>query len=197
MTQTHWDGVYAAKGDDVSWFESEPTTSLEILRGLGPAPDDPVVDVGGGTSRLAAALVAAGHRDVTVVDLSQEALDRSRAACPDPAVRWVRADVTAWTPDREFAFWHDRAVFHFLVTEPAREAYRAALRAGTRPGSYVVVATFAPDGPEQCSGLPVRRYDAETLAAELGVELVDRRDETHTTPWGAAQPFTWLVGRRR
>jgi len=203
----HWDRVYETRAvDEVSWFQGRPATSLALIEALDLPPDAGIVDVGGGASSLVDALVAAGFRDLTVLDVSHAALEVARArldagAGPEAAaaVHWVAADVCRWEPGRRFDLWHDRAVFHFLVEPDDRARYRASVTASLPPGGHVVMATFAADGPATCSGLPVARYDAPALAEELGsaFELVESRREVHTTPSGAMQPFTWVVLRRR
>ena len=199
--RAHWERVFAERGPaDVSWFEAAPRASLELIDALGVGPGAGVVDVGGGASRLAAALVARGFSDVTVLDLCARALEASHeevGAAP-PGVAWIRADVLEWTPARTFDLWHDRAVFHFMAEPEARRRYVAVALAAVRPGGHLVVGTFASDGPERCSGLPVARYDARSLAAEFGeaFALVKARRDEHRTPRGVIQPFTWIALRR-
>ncbi|HQU25722.1 MAG TPA: class I SAM-dependent methyltransferase [Acidimicrobiales bacterium] len=196
-----WDERYrATTPEERSWTEPSPTATLEILDRLDLAPTDPIVDVGGGASRLVDALLERGFSDLTVLDLAESALAEARARLGAAAdrVTWVCADVTAWRPERTYALWHDRAVFHFLIEPAARGAYRDRLERATASGSYAVLATFAPDGPDTCSGLPVTRWAPAELAAEIGdafEPLLEGRRE-HVTPWGSTQPFTWLVARR-
>lgn len=197
----HWQKVYEDKAPEaVSWYQAEPAPSLAALERIGADPSLSLIDIGGGASSLVDALLDGGWRDITVVDIAASALAAARVRLGVRAdqVRWLTADITAWTPDRAYDIWHDRAVFHFLAAERDRTAYRRALEAGTRPGGHVVIATFAPDGPEMCSGLPVMRYDAKALAAELGGDfaLLDHWREAHVTPWGASQSFQWCVFRR-
>jgi SAM-dependent methyltransferase len=182
----------------VSWYQPVPVVSLELIDTLEVRRDAAVLDVGGGGSHLADELVARGFTDLTVVDLSEAALDATRGRLPaDAPVRCVQVDVLEWTPDRRFELWHDRAVFHFLVDERDRRRYLGAVRDALSPGGAVVVGTFAPDGPPTCSGLPVDRYSPDELAAELGepFEVVAVRREEHVTPRGVVQPFTWVAGR--
>lgn len=199
--QAHWERVYATKQDgDTSWHQPVPEESLAMLDRLGVGPADAVVDVGGGTSSLVDQLLARGHRDLTVLDVSAGALERTRQRLGSAAdaVRFVASDVTVWRPSRRFDVWHDRAVLHFLTAEPRRAAYLRVLRAAVPVGGAVVVATFAEDGPEQCSGLPVIRCSGPDLVALLGAGFtpVEVRRLEHVTPWGAVQPFTWLAARR-
>ena len=175
--------------------------SLEMIGLTGIGPQEAVLDVGGGTSPLAGALLARGFADVTVLDLSEVALQTSRARLgpADARVRWVHADILDWIPDRTYGLWHDRAVFHFLVDAEDRERYVTTARSAVRPGGSVVVGTFAEDGPATCSGLPVARYDTQALADAFGAgfALVGSRRHEHRTPGGSVQPFTWVAMRRR
>ncbi len=194
-----WDRTYEERGaTGVSWYEPTPRTSLEILAELDVALDAPVIDIGGGASGLADELVALGYTDVTVLDVSEVALGAARERS-GMTVTWLHQDVLTWRPERAYGLWHDRAVLHFFTEEPERRAYRRTLDAAVAPGGYVVLATFAPDGPTRCSGLPVRRYSPADLGAFLGDEytaVMERRHD-HVTPRGAVQPFTWGAFRRR
>ncbi|MGO4573205.1 class I SAM-dependent methyltransferase [Microvirga sp. 2TAF3] len=191
--RSHWENIYSAKGESqVSWFENTPDLSLCLLREAGLNPSLAVIDIGGGASRLVDALVAAGQVHVTVLDLSATALNiaKARLAAPD-RVTWIVSDVTTWMPDRQYDLWHDRATFHFLTLPEDRHAYVDVLSTALKPGGAAVIGTFAPDGPEKCSGLPVVRYDAESLQAVLGkrFKLLSTRRHDHTTPWGSVQKF--------
>ena len=183
--------------DSVSWYQQRPTLSLELFESLGAQPDQPVVDVGGGASVLVDALLDRGFSDLSVLDISASALERSRSRLGPRAdlVRWHRADVLDWRPGRRYALWHDRAVFHFLAQSAERSRYVSTMQSALLPGAHVVIGTFAPDGPEKCSGLTVRRYDAAGLSAELGdrFELLEQRREEHHTPAGAVQVFSWVA----
>jgi 2-polyprenyl-3-methyl-5-hydroxy-6-metoxy-1,4-benzoquinol methylase len=197
----HWSSVYQTKAPDgVSWHQPEPEPSLRVLDRFDADPGSAFIDVGGGASNLVDALLSRGWHDLTVLDLAAPALEaaKSRLGAEAAKVRWEVADITSWQPTRQYDVWHDRAVFHFLTTEEQREAYRRAMSAGVRPGGLVIMATFALDGPEKCSGLPVQRYDAESLAAELGDDfvLLDGWGEQHVTPWGAVQSFNWCAFHR-
>jgi SAM-dependent methyltransferase len=192
----HWETVYAEREPEaVSWFEPSPQTSLRLIEALGLELSAPVIDVGGGASRLAAELVRRGYGDVTVADLSAGALERAKAAFDgDPGlVSWVVADVRDHEFGRRFAVWHDRALFHFMVSEADRAGYLATLRRSVARAGDVLIATFGPDGPEECSGLPVRTYDAEALGAEIGsgFDLVGSRLRDHLTPSGNHQQFLY------
>lgn len=199
--RAHWDDAYATKGDTgVSWFEDTPSSSLELIRQAGAGPKSSVIDVGGGASRLADALLLEGVGEITVLDISPAALDacKARLGASADSVKWIVADVTEWVPEHSYDIWHDRAAFHFLTKADARAAYVERLCAALKPGGHAIVATFASDGPERCSGLPVMRYDPAGLAAVLGpsLELVDQRRHMHTTPWGSTQAFQFSLLRR-
>ena len=196
----HWDDVYAAGDAAVSWAQDRPEPSLRAIAATGVDPAAPVIDVGGGSSGLAGALLDAGHTDVTVLDLSANALDlaRQRLGGRGDAVQWIAGDLLAWTPARAYAVWHDRAVLHFFTHEPDRATYAALVREAVAPGGFAIIATFAPDGPETCSGLPVRRSGADDVLRLLGPSFTPIRaaTEPHVTPGGRTQPFSWLTARR-
>ena len=184
----------------MSWYQAVPEASLELVDALDISRDAAVIDVGGGASFLVDELLARGFCDLTVLDLSVSALDATRRRLPtDAPVRCVHADLLRWEPDRRYDLWHDRAVFHFLVAQSDRDRYVATLTHAIVPGGNVIVGTFAEDGPEMCSGLPVDRYSATELSTALGdaLDVVATRRERHVTPRGAAQPFTWVAGSVR
>lgn len=197
----HWTRVYEDKApSDVSWYQAEPEPSLRALDRFGARPGSALIDIGGGASNLVDALLKRGWQDLTVLDIAPTALDAARDRLGPAAeqVTWQVADITAWQPSRQYDVWHDRAVFHFLTEPEQREAYRRALSSGLAPDGLVIIATFALDGPERCSGLPVQRYDAAMLSAAFGdgFRLVEGWREDHVTPWGSSQAFTWCAFRR-
>lgn len=193
----HWDDAYAQGETTRSWFETEPVMSLRMIDAAGVANDASVVDIGGGTSRLVDALLARGHDDLTVLDVAQAALQiaQDRLGAGAAEVHWVNADIRTWAPGRIFDLWHDRAVMHFLSDPADQDAYRSTLVSATRPGSIAVFGCFAADGPTHCSGLPVVRRDVDDLVEFLGPQwsLVTQDRESHPTPGGATQPFTWAA----
>ena len=198
----HWRSVYVAKRpSELSWFEAGSRSSLAALDRVGATPAMALVDVGAGASTLVDALLDRGWKDLTVLEVAEPALDATRLRLDDrgAAIRWEVADVLDWRPDRSFDIWHDRAVFHFLISQEDRAAYKRALLQATRQGSHAIIATFALDGPETCSGLPVQRYSAAALAAEFSPEfqLLDAWSKVHVTPWGAEQHFQWVALARR
>jgi trans-aconitate methyltransferase len=170
----HWEGVYATKAEnEVSWFQENPAISLELIKQTHAAPESAIIDIGGGASRLVDALLRDGYRAVTVLDLSATAIEQARKRIgPESAkAAWIVADVTKWIPERQYQVWHDRAAFHFLTDPDDRRAYLDCLRSALAPGGQVVIGTFALDGPEKCSGLPVQRYDSKGLAEQLGASF--------------------------
>jgi ubiquinone/menaquinone biosynthesis C-methylase UbiE len=197
--QRHWQSTHAKKGErEHSWFQESAQPSLALIEEFG-TPSSAVIDIGGGTSRLAGALLECGFQDVTVLDLSSAALATAQKRIGDAArrIHWVVADVTEWEPPRAYDVWHDRATFHFLITESERAAYLSRLAQALKPGGHAIIATFAPDGPTRCSGLPVQRYDIETLRELLGADfhLTSAQRREHVTPWGSMQPFQFSVFR--
>lgn len=198
----HWDEVYRSKAEsEVSWFQERPERSLAMIEAVAPDRSTPIVDIGGGASRLADGLLTAGYADVTVLDVSAAALDKSRARLGPKAdrINWIVADIMQWRPPRTWRLWHDRAVFHFLTDIASQDAYIKTLEQGTPPGATVIIATFALNGPERCSGLPVQRYSADMLAARLGpcFMLVKQETESHLTPKGVEQRFQYSILKRR
>ncbi len=200
--KAHWETVYTTKSiDAVSWFQEHADVSLRLIRGTGVALDASIVDVGGGASTLVDDLLADGCTDVTVLDLSGTALAAAQHRLGRRAslVRWVEADITKGSlPPGAFDVWHDRAVFHFLHAPEDRAAYVRAVLDSVKPGGHVVVATFAEDGPTQCSGLPVVRYSASGLHAEFGerFSMVSHAKEAHRTPFGTVQQFLYCYCRK-
>jgi SAM-dependent methyltransferase len=197
--RAHWDAVYAARDEDaVSWFEPDARARVALVARHMPDRSAALLDVGSGRTRLIPALVAAGYRDVTALDISAEAVARARAAPGVEPVAWVVADVATWTPERVYALWHDRAVLHFLTEASDRDGYRRALGRGTAPGSVAILSAFAPDGPTMCSGLPVRRHGQAEFEAFLGPDFstVESVPVLHRTPQGAEQRFHLHVARR-
>ena len=198
----HWEKVYSTKATDaVSWFQQHADLSLTLIKGTGAGCAAAIIDVGGGASTLVDDLLANGFTDLSVLDLSAAALSaaRERLGSHASAVQWIEADITkAGLPANRFDVWHDRAVFHFLVTPEDRAAYVQAVFHSVKPGGHVIVATFAEDGPGQCSGLPVMRYRADELHAEFGesFSLSGHKKETHHTPFGTMQQFVYCYCRR-
>lgn len=194
----HWDGRYQTIGEaSVSWFEETPTVSLELLDVLGVTPEDSVVDIGGGASRLVDHLLERGHRELAVLDVSAVALSEARDRLGDPeGVEWIERDLLDWDPSRRWSVWHDRAVLHFLVSDNERASYIDLMRQTLTPTGAFVIGVFAEDGPSECSGLPVRRSTARELANLVGdVEVVAQLRHVHRTPRGVDQTFNWLAGR--
>jgi len=192
----HWSRVFGDEGEaDVSWFQEHPRISVELIGRTGAERSARVVDVGAGASRLVDELLDAGYESLTVVDIAAEALEKSRARVGARAERvtWVTSDVLEWAPPEPFDVWHDRAVFHFMVEPNDQAAYLATLHRALRVGGQAIVATFASDGPERCSGLTVQRYEPDALAAKLGptFRLLETVREQHVTPAGKVQSFQY------
>ena len=199
---SHWETIYQTKAEDqVSWFQQTPEPSLTLLALTGATPASVIVDIGAGASHLVDALISQGFGDVTVLDISQAAIDADRARLGPKAnrVTWICSDVTAWQPRRGYDIWHDRAAFHFLTDPADQAAYAAVLTRALKPGGHTIIGTFAPDGPEKCSGLPIVRHDANSISRLLGSSfaLVDTRRHEHKTPWDSVQRFQFTTFRRQ
>jgi 2-polyprenyl-3-methyl-5-hydroxy-6-metoxy-1,4-benzoquinol methylase len=199
--QAHWDRIYVTKAEnELSWYQEVPAVSLEFIKAAGINQDAAVIDIGGGVSPLAAALLAQGFRDVTVLDLSEKALAAAKLRLGQAAakVNWITADVPAWEPAQTYDLWHDRAAFHFLTEAAERQAYAARVFRAVRNGGHVVIGTFAPNGPEWCSGLAVMRHDATSIGAVLGRDFALKRfaRDDHVTPAGRIQHFQFSLFQR-
>ena len=201
--RAHWDKVYTTKAETaVSWYQPHPAVSLKWIKETSPTRLASVIDVGGGASTLVDDLLADGFLDLTVLDISRQALKRSKErlgkAAAD-AVDWSVADVTKWAPLRTWDIWHDRAAFHFMSTPASKAAYLAALTAATRPGATVILSAMGEDGVAKCSGLPIERYSPGALGSCLGSGFapVAAETEVHRTPDGSERPFSYAVLKRR
>lgn len=194
--QSHWQRVYTEKEPtDVSWYQPVPEKSLRLVRATGVRKSQAILDAGGGASTLVDHLLAEGFTDISVLDISAAALERSRARLGDAAdsVAWIESDVTTFTPSRRYALWHDRAVFHFLTDPEERGRYIDVMQRALQPKGHLVLATFGPKGPKRCSGLDIRRYGIDELEQLIGDEF-DLREyelELHQTPGGSSQQFLY------
>lgn len=200
-TQIHWEKIYREKApDDVSWYRAHLETSLALIARAAAAPSSSMIDVGGGESTLVDDLLAHGYKTITVLDISQTAIDVTKKRLKELADRvlWLAGDVTSVKlPRAAYDVWHDRAVFHFLISTEKRAAYVHQVAHAVRPGGHVIVSTFGPEGPTKCSGLDVARYDAQSLHAQFGIRfrLVDSLKELHQTPFGTTQQFLYCYCR--
>lgn len=201
-SKEHWDKVYnSSASDSLSWFQSRAALSLDLIHATGAGHAAAIVDVGGGTSTLVDDLLTNGYTDLSVLDLSAAALTEAQRRLGEQAgkVQWLEADITqAELPKKRYDIWHDRAVFHFLTTQKERDAYVRNVYYSVKPGGHVIIATFAEDGPDECSGLPVMRYRADDLHDEFGeaFALLKHQKETHQTPFGTVQQFVYCYCRR-
>lgn len=202
QSKSHWERVYSTKATTaVSWFQEHAQHSLSLIRDTKVPSSASIIDVGGGASTLVDDLLANGYSKITVLDLSAVALAaaKTRLGALGDSVQWVEADVIKATlPAYSFDVWHDRAAFHFLTSPEERQVYVQAVLRSVKPGGHVIVATFAEDGPTQCSGLPVMRYRADELHAEFGApfELLRHDKEEHHTPFGTVQQFVYCYCRK-
>jgi SAM-dependent methyltransferase len=202
VDKSHWEKVYGTRAiDSVSWYQPHAERSLKLIHELDIAKAACILDVGAGASVLVDDLLDAGYANLSVLDISGAALAAASTRLGANAARiaWIESDVTrAKLPRHGYDLWHDRAVFHFLTTQEQREAYVRQVLHAVRPGGHVIVATFAEDGPTECSGLPVVRYDAEHLHGEFGApfELLGHEHEQHLTPAGRTQSFLYCYCRR-
>lgn len=194
--KTHWENVYSTrKPHEVGWYQAYPEMPLHLIASTGVDRSAAIIDVGGGASNLVDALLENGYSDVTVFDLSAAALEATKARLGQASdrVKWLAADITSFTPQQQYNVWHDRAVFHFLTEAEDRQRYMEAARAALPPGGHLIMATFALDGPPQCSGLDVVRYSPESLQQEVGdgFALAESFGGLHITPSQGKQSYTF------
>jgi len=195
--KTHWQNVYKEKAAlDVSWYQKEPTLSLELIHRTGVLNDEAIIDVGGGASALVDYLSKEGFTSLSVLDISENALNNAKKRLGDSAERieWFEADITEFKSPHQFSLWHDRAVFHFLTDKSDRKKYVKVLNQTLRPGGHLIIAAFAIGGLKKCSGLDIVQYDSMKLLAELGedFELLEERVEVHITPANKKQEFVYF-----
>jgi SAM-dependent methyltransferase len=195
--RTHWEKVYTTRAPEaVTWYRPHLETSLALIARAAAGLSASIIDVGGGESTLVDDLLARGHENITVLDVSQTAIDvtKKRLGLAAGRIRWLVADITEARLGRgAYAVWHDRAVFHFLTASEYRAAYVRQAAHAVKPGGHVIVSTFGPEGPTKCSGLDVIRYDAELMHEQFGVRfrLVESSKELHRTPFDTTQQFLY------
>ena len=200
--KAHWEGVYSANTtDSLGWYQAHLRTSLAWIKALNLARDARIIDVGGGASTIVDDLLDAGHRSITVLDLSGHALSSAQARLGNKArlATWLEGDVTSIDlRTHYYDLWHDRAVFHFLTTPDQQQKYQDVLLRALKPGGHLIIATFAPEAPPTCSGLPVERYIPEKLQTVLGAEFELKRShkEVHLTPGGVEQAYLYCQFHR-
>lgn len=195
--KNHWEKIYSAKApDEVSWYRPHLETSFALIERAAGNKSAAIIDVGGGESTLVDDLLTRGYRNITILDISEMALDATKKRLGEPAklVHWIAGDVTQFAlTDTAYDIWHDRAVFHFLTSAEQRAAYVRTVTRAVKRGGHVIIATFGPEGPTKCSGLDVVRYDAESLLDLFGAtfRLIESSTELHQTPFGATQQFLY------
>jgi 2-polyprenyl-3-methyl-5-hydroxy-6-metoxy-1,4-benzoquinol methylase len=201
-TKSHWESIHQTKASNqVSWYQEHSLLSLQYIANTGIDKTGQIIDIGGGISTLVDDLLANHYGNIHVLDISEAALQTAQKRLGSLAskVNWIVADITqAQLPNQFYDVWHDRAVFHFLTKDQDRQSYIQAVKNAVKPGGHVIVATFANDGPEKCSGLDVVRYEPQSLHGEFGAdfELLDSTHEEHHTPFGTDQKFIYCYCRK-
>jgi SAM-dependent methyltransferase len=190
--------MYQTKSStEVSWYQRYPELSLQLIQKAGISSDDPIIEVGAGASTLVDCLLERGFHQLAVLDIAAAAMQHTQARLGDNAkkVQWIEADITQFQPPQQYQYWHDRAVFHFLTDAQNRKNYLQVLQTALRPKGYAMIATFAADGPEKCSGLNVVRYDTQRMGEALGnsLKLLEVHHESHVTPSGGEQKFIYFL----
>lgn len=198
----HWENIYRTKRlTEVSWYEPFPETSLTLIKSMNLDKDSRIIDVGGGDSFLADFLLMEGYTNISVLDISEEALGRVQSRLGDRAneINWIVADASEFKPDETYDLWHDRAAFHFLTEKDQVENYVSTLRSAVKPGGFVVLATFSRKGPTKCSGIEIKQYSVDDLNELLkdDFEKLNSQNCQHETPSGSLQDFSFCSFRRR
>ena len=202
MQRQHWDEVYTTKSPtEVSWYQPHLKLSLAFIERVAPSRSAPIVDIGGGTSTLVDDLILHGYTDISVLDISQIAIqeEKRRLGLPAEQIEWFVGDVCDFElAASRYDVWHDRAVFHFLTLPEQRASYVTKAAASVKENGHLIVSTFGPEGPMRCSGLETARYDAAALEAEFGssFRLADSQMEWHTTPSAKEQQFLYCLFQR-
>lgn len=199
--KTHWDDIYNRKKfSEVTWFQPEPKVSMQLISNLNLSLNANILDAGGGASTLVDKLLDQGFQDISVIDLSENALNQSknRLGATASNISWIVGDITNYDFQVKFDLWHDRAVFHFLISKDDQENYIVNLNKCLDVGSFFIISTFAEDGPLKCSGLEIVRYSKEELVNKFAgnFELIDFQKETHVSPGGMEQKFNYWVFRK-
>ncbi len=200
--KAHWQSIYQQKSPlDVSWYQKEPTLSLALIHRTGVRKDEAIIDVGGGASALVDYLHNEGFTNLSVLDISENALAGARKRLGDSGqyIEWIEVDITEFSPPDQFSLWHDRAVFHFLTDSSDRRKYADILKQALRPGGHLIIAAFAIGGPKKCSGLEIVQYNSSKLMSELGegFELIEETEEIHVTPSNQEQKFMYFRCTRK
>lgn len=198
--KNHWETVYTTKQpNEVSWTQEVPKTSLSFIHGFNIPKSAPIIDIGGGDSNLVDFLLAEGYTDLTVLDISEAALERAKTRLGEKAsqVQWIVSDITEFKPQNQYKVWHDRATFHFLTTPTQIQAYLAIAKQAIN--GYVAIGTFSENGPQKCSGLEIKQYSEEQLQTTLsnGFEKIKCVNENHTTPFNTVQNFTFCSFKKK
>ena len=194
----HWEKIYSTRSSEkLSWTQEHPSPSIEWILEAVPDHSDGIIDIGGGTSLLVNYLLEAGYKNPAVLDISGNALEQAKARLAEKQseVEWIEADITSFRPNRKYSLWHDRAVFHFLTSRTDRINYLDSLKRCLVTNGKVIIATFSSEGPSQCSGLDIMRFNETQLSEEMGdaFKLIRSLRQTHVTPWGAKQEFLYCL----
>lgn len=202
MDSNFWNNIYKTKNEDkMSWFQETPEKSLQLIKELGIGFSEKIIDIGGGDSKLVDHLLDLGFKDISVLDISQEALEKSKLRLKDKtsSVKFITSDITKFSPTEKYKLWHDRATFHFLTEESQVEKYLQIASEAIESGGFLIVSTFSKNGPEKCSGLPITQYSDVDLKQLFGKYFSNIKcfEDTHTTPWNTTQSFVYCSFKKK
>ena len=199
--KNHWEKVFATKAEnEVSWFQPYPKTSISFVEMFDLPLDANIIDIGGGDSNFVDTLVVKGFKNIFVLDISENAINRVKKRLGEKAqyVNWIVSDITEFAPNVQFDFWHDRAAFHFLTSENKINNYVSIAEKAIRPNGYLILGTFSETGPEKCSGLEIKQYSELSMSSrfEPKFERIKCITENHKTPFNTIQSFLFCSFRR-
>lgn len=202
MDKNYWDNIYRAKSEkEVSWYQETPTKSLELIAELGLAPNDSIIDIGGGDSYLVDHLLAKGYKNISVLDISSSALEKAKIRLGEDSklVKFITSDITKFDPQEKYKLWHDRATLHFLTSAEDVSIYLEITSRAIAEDGFLIVSTFSKSGPEKCSGLPISQYSDSDLKALFEKYFTNIKcfEDSHSTPWGTGQNFVYCGFKRR
>jgi len=199
--KAHWENVYETKGDfEVSWYQEVPQESLELVNSLNlDKVNSKIIDIGGGNSNFTAELLKQGYTDLTLLDISQKALDRTKAKIGNERVDYIASNVIEFQPIKKFTIWHDRAAFHFITNKDEVQKYVELVSNSIEQGGYLILATFSTTGPLKCSGLEITQYSKEALTNLFvkDFEMIESFETVHQTPFDTEQNFIYVVFKKR
>ncbi|MDP2926403.1 MAG: class I SAM-dependent methyltransferase [Nanoarchaeota archaeon] len=201
FSKKHWENIYNLKNfNEVSWYQESPKTSIDLIQSVDPDKNAYIIDVGGGNSNLVDNLIELGFKNIFVLDISLKALEKSKQRLNEKSktINWINSDIKEFKTNEKFDIWHDRALFHFLISEEDIKKYIESVNRFLKPAGYLIIATFSLKGPKKCSGLDTKQYSEDSIRKifNKGFEYIKSFEEIHNTPFNTTQSFIWNVFKK-